>query len=268
MLPSSTDTARAGLLHEQPDELLQPAESKNFAFWPFRSFNHNVVVTWLQVVVQGSADSIWSNTVLAAYVYELMSKTSTPNSFAGYVEAAQGLTNLVIALPVGVAADKGSKSRIVALGGLLVPFAVGLTSYAVIRGVDDAESEDDADRLTCFGIFVAGLCLWGAIGAIASGPAQALYADSVRQGERSNYYTILFGLYLLSSTLGPIVTILIFHFQRSTTWSLNELRDVFLSGLALELGSAVFLLCFRDRCVLDEEEAKPRPEAAPAGTFI
>ena len=51
MLPSSTDTARAGLLHEQPAELLQPAESKNFAFWPFRSFNHNVVVTWLQVVV-------------------------------------------------------------------------------------------------------------------------------------------------------------------------------------------------------------------------
>ena len=27
------------------------------------------------------------------------------------------------------AADKGSKSRIVALGGLLIPVAVGLTSY-------------------------------------------------------------------------------------------------------------------------------------------
>ena len=60
-------------------------------------------------VVQGSADSIWSNTVLASYVYELMVKTPTPNTYAGYVEAAQGLSNLVVALPVGWAADKGSK---------------------------------------------------------------------------------------------------------------------------------------------------------------
>ena len=91
--------------------------------------------------MQGSADSIWSNTVLASYVYELMVKTPTltlnpnpnpspkpkpkpkpnpnpnpnqvktptPNTYAGYVEAAQGLSNLVVALPVGWAADKGSK---------------------------------------------------------------------------------------------------------------------------------------------------------------
>ena len=42
-------------------------------------------------VVQGSADSIWSNTVLASYVYELMAKTGSPNTYAGYVEAAQVL---------------------------------------------------------------------------------------------------------------------------------------------------------------------------------
>ena len=127
------------------------------------------------------------------------------------------------------AADKGSKSRIVALGGLLIPVAVGLTSYAVIRGVDDAEAEDDADRLTCFGIFLGAMCLWGVVQAISSGPAQALYADSTPQGQRSTYYTVLFGLYLLASTLGPLVTILIFTLQRSSEWQLGELRDVFLA---------------------------------------
>ena len=101
--------------------------------------------------------------MLASYVYELMAKTSTPNSYAGYVEAAQGLSNLLVALPVGWAADKGSKSRIVAIGGLLVPLAVALTSYAVIRGVEVVDAEDDADRLTCFGVFLGAMCLWGVI---------------------------------------------------------------------------------------------------------
>ena len=58
--------------------------------------------------MQGSADSIWSNTVLASYVYELMAKTSTPNTYAGYVEAAQGLSNLIVALPVGWVTERHS----------------------------------------------------------------------------------------------------------------------------------------------------------------
>ena len=59
-------------------------------------------------VVQGSADSIWSNTVLASYVYELMAKTGSPNTYAGYVEAAQGLSNLIVALPVGWVTERHS----------------------------------------------------------------------------------------------------------------------------------------------------------------
>ena len=101
-----SDTARAGLLDDQQPAAAPPPPSKNFALPPFRRFNHNVVITWLMTVrharlsplatrtpsastgpppsppcplpaqvVQGSADSIWSNTVLASYVYELMVKT-------------------------------------------------------------------------------------------------------------------------------------------------------------------------------------------------
>ena len=103
-----------------------------------------MVVTWIEVVLQGSADSIWTNTVLASFVYELMKTTSTPNAYAGYVEAAQGIANLVVALPVGYAADKFSKARIVALGGVLMPVAVASTAFAVIRGVQVAEDDDNA----------------------------------------------------------------------------------------------------------------------------
>ena len=104
-----SDTARAGLLDDQQPVATPPPPSKNFALPPFRRFNHNVVITWLMTVpprspqpsrhahtptastgpppsppcplpaqvVYGSADSIWSNTVLASYVYELMVKTPT-----------------------------------------------------------------------------------------------------------------------------------------------------------------------------------------------
>ena len=52
MLPSGrSDTARAGLLDQQP---VAVRLSKNFAFPPFRRYNHNVVITWLMTVVQGS----------------------------------------------------------------------------------------------------------------------------------------------------------------------------------------------------------------------
>ena len=251
--PSRAD--RIALLNSAPSD----SDSKNFAYWPFRTRNHNVVVTWIQCVLQGSADSIWTNTVLASFVYELMSTTKTPNAYAGYVEAAQGIANLVFALPVGLAADKGSKSRIVAIGGLLIPLAVGITSYAVIRGVQVAEDDENDRRFQCFGIFLGSMCLWGIVSAIASGPAQAIYADSVVQGERSYYYTILFSLYLLASTLGPIVTIFMFWLH-GNGWTLPELQDVFLTGLGLELAAAVCLFCFRDHCTLEQPDASPPPK--------
>ena len=258
MLGSASNADRTGLLDSAPSDSTPP-DSKNFACWPFRKRNHNVVVTWIQCILQGSADSIWTNTVLASFVYELMSTTKTPNAYAGYVEAAQGIANLVFALPVGLAADKGSKSRIVAIGGLLIPLAVGSTSYAVIRGVQVAEDDENDRRFQCFGIFLGSMCLWGIVSAIASGPAQAIYADSVVQGERSYYYTVLFSLYLLASTLGPIVTIFMF-WLRGNDWTLPELKDVFLTGLALELAAAVCLFCFRDNCTLEQPDAAASPK--------
>lgn len=64
---------------------------------PREQFNYNVVLTLLLVGVSGCADSIWSGTVLAAYLYIL---TDDSNKRVGYVEAAQGLATLITALPV------------------------------------------------------------------------------------------------------------------------------------------------------------------------
>ena len=49
---------------------------------------------------------------------------------------------------------------------------------------------------------------------------------------------------MLSSTLGPVLTILIFHFH-GDEWTLPILRDTFLAGLALELLPGLCMLCFK-----------------------
>ena len=144
--------------------LLGETRSKSFGCWPFRAYNHNVVVTWLVVLTEGWADSIWTGTVLASFLYELMGQS---NAYAGYVEAAMGVTNLVVALPVGWLADKGSKSRIIRWGGAIVPLAVGATSFAVVFGVSHRD-----EQTLCFGIFLGAMCLWGVVQAIVNGPAQ------------------------------------------------------------------------------------------------
>ena len=134
--------------------------------------------------------------MLASYLYELMGQS---NSYAGYVEAAQGIASLVVALPVGWLADRGSKSRIIAAGGVLLPVAVAATSFAVVYGVEHQD-----DKRSSFFMFVGALSLWGAVQSIQNGPAQALYADSTAAGERSRYYMISYVLYLCASVLGPV----------------------------------------------------------------
>ena len=178
---------------QQQEVLLARPRSKNF---PGTSSNHNVVVNWMLKVSTGMADSIWSKTVLASYLYELMGQS---NSYAGYVEAAQGIASLVVALPVGWLADRGSKSRIIAAGGALLPVAVAATSYAVIYGVEHQD-----EKRSSFVMFMGALSLWGAVQSIQNGPAQALYADSTAAGERSRYYMISYVLYLCASVLGPV----------------------------------------------------------------
>ena len=241
--------------------LEEASDGRNFAFWPLKRYNHNVVINWLLKGSAGCADSVWSNTVLAAYLYQLMGNS---NAYAGYVEAAQGISTLFVALPAGWLADRGSKSSVVWWAGTSVPLAIGTTAFAVVYGVAHSQA---SERAVCFATLAASLCLWGAVQAVQNGVAQALYADSIRAGERSRFYSISFSVGMLASTLGPLVTIVIFlshgaapFFSRGDEdvgWSLPVLRNVFLAGLGLEIFPAICMLCFRDRCALEKREPSP-----------
>jgi hypothetical protein len=73
------------LLEDDDDD-----DSKNFAHCgPLRKYNHNAVVNWALKGSAGAADSVWSNTVLAAYLYELVTRWAnrTPTAFIHFIHA-------------------------------------------------------------------------------------------------------------------------------------------------------------------------------------
>lgn len=49
--------------------------------------------------VGGAADSVWTGSVLAAFIYRL---SGGSNAVVGYVEAASGMTTLFLGLPLGM----------------------------------------------------------------------------------------------------------------------------------------------------------------------
>ena len=64
--------------------------------------NRNVVLTILVSTVSGIAASIFEGAILVGFVYVMTGS----NASAGYVEASQGVAELVMALPIGYLADK------------------------------------------------------------------------------------------------------------------------------------------------------------------
>jgi len=117
--------------------------------------------------------------------------------------------------------------------------------YAVEMG---ERATDKASARTAFMYIVASMVFWGAISGVINGPAQAIFADSLPAGQRTEGYTYLFGAYLVSSALGPAITLAMFWRLSNAydDWTLSELKPVFITGLVLEMVCAVTLLFFRD----------------------
>jgi MFS family permease len=250
-------------------------QKKNFPLPPLQRLNHNVALLLLMRIVSGLHTSLWSGTVLASYLYVLMGS----NAYAGYVEAAMGIANLVFALPAGYLADRFSRSGVIAVGGWCVPLAAGLTCTAVIIGVQRKQQEaarllhaanatSDGPELSPqlelpFWLFVAALAMWGFVQAVQNGAAQALFADSVLAGERSRFYMYSFVAFLVASTLGPIVSIIMFVVH-GNDWELPTLRNVFLAGMAVSLPNWLIMCFFSDKKMLDE--APPADSPLPAAS--
>ena len=122
--------------------------------------------------------------------------------------------------------DKLGRSPVVASGGVVGFLATAGTTFAIVRQGELGSME--------YYVFMASMAAWGAMAAIVFGPAQALFADSIPQGQRSKWYTALHMAYLLPSMVGPAISILLFS-RYGNHWTFGELRPVMLLGKAVQV---------------------------------
>lgn len=213
--------------------------------------NWNVRAALIASVGVGMADSVWNGTVLASFCYDL-GKGS--NAFVGLVEAAMGLSQLFVALPVGAFADRVDsrgvtrKVKVTRLACPLILAAAGATSAVVYSVAFARRSQEDEFRWMLVGVMI----LWGLTGAVVMGPFQAMFADSVPTGDRSKYYSLLYAAYIGASAAGPAISVALFA-AWGNTWSLRQLGKVLLSGMALEALAAPIFLAFRESALLGRE---------------
>ena len=215
--------------------------------------NRNVRLTLIQTALLAVADSIWTGTVLAAFIYIMQRDHAVKNTSVGMVEMAFGLSQLLSALPVGYIADKKGRTPMIMVGGVLGILAAFATAYTVWEATEQDIATGTTPAWAMWSL--AGcMCAWGITSGIASGPAQTLYADSIPQGARSKWYNYLYWTYLAGSTVGPAATIVLFRVY-GNGWSLRELRTVFLVGLGVELLVSIPSFLFSDKAALAEPAA-------------
>lgn len=219
------------------------------------AMNRNVRLNLIQTGLLAIADSIWTGTVLAAFVYIMQRDHTVKNTSVGMVEMAFGLSQLVSAFPVGYLADKKGRAPLIRVGGALSILAAIATGYVVWETTEE-DIEKGSTPAWAMWALAGCMCVWGVVSGIASGPSQALYADSVPEGERSKWFNYLYWTYLLGSTVGPATTVALFHIY-GNGWSLRELRIVFLVGLGFELIVAIPSFFYSDKAALPEEEGDP-----------
>ena len=223
--------------------------------------SRNVKIMLLLCVLYGFADSIWTGTIIVAWVQILSggADASDSNKQVGYVEATQGLAMLFTAIPVGYLADKVSRQLAIRLGAIGFLVATGLTAFAIFN---PSNSTFDVQYYFILG----SMALWGTGQGVFNGPAMALFADSVPRGQRSKWYMLLQMAYIVPAVAGPLAAIILLSIY-GDEWTLSELRPVFLFGVFAEIPPTLISFLMRDANALSNggEEFSDEDEDADKG---
>ena len=212
--------------------------------------NHNVFLNLVLYVLYGIGYSLWTGTVVVAYLKRLGHNHNGP---VGDIEAVNGMAVLFSALPVGYLADRIGRSRVISAGGVLyIVTSVVHVALLLWIGVDETNLSYSKSQ-TALVLLAITMALWGIGSGVVSGPAQALYADSTPEGQRSTYFAYQFAAYILASAIGPILSIVLFQ-SLGDDWDLYHLRAVMFVGIGLSGANAVLMFFFDDAKALDEPE--------------
>jgi MFS family permease len=244
-LPNDASSLSEPLL--PPDEECLPSEQETVASAREQPVSRNVTIVLLYTFFSFAGRSIWNQNVLATFCFLL--RDGDPKS-VGYMTAAMGLAQLLVSFPAGFLADKYRRDAMLKGASLIGVAAVATTIVAL--------------HYSSYPFLVGALCVWGFFYGVANPSITALFADSIPDGQRAQYFTTRSVLINLGNVAGPIVALVMFA-SLGDKWTIKDCSTVMIVGQSICMPS-IFLLCLLnddDACVLEDEQV-PLLEAALA----
>jgi MFS family permease len=226
---------------QQQQQQHDDEEERTAAYSPLR--NRNIRVTLIYTLLSFAGRSLWSQSVLSTFVYLLQNNDAKA---VGFITAAMGLSQFLSSFPAGILADRYRRDRILKLASFVGLVAIGLTYIAVLA------------KRSYIWLTVA-LSVWGVFWGIAGTSTGALFADSIKHGERSEYFTKRAILVRVGNMVGPASALILFAVL-GDEWTIQDCAIVMAVGNGLCV-PAVLLLCFLSDDLGEDKE----DEAASGG---
>ncbi|KAF0718905.1 Aste57867_1405 [Aphanomyces stellatus] len=193
----------------------------------YRALDHNVRLTYLYTVFFWSCRSVILDQVLAGYIYVLTGS----NEPVGMVTGINGLMRILMTFPGGYASDHFRRDTVLKFAGALGLVCATLSLSAYISG-----------HMTL--VYVAYAC-WGGYFAVQRPATEALFADSIPNGQRGGPMTTKYILMNVASAMGPIASIIFFYLY-GDSWSLSGLQIVLCGGMIVGIPGLILLFFFND----------------------
>lgn len=228
-----------------------------------RHVSRNVTLTLLYTWCVFAGRSIWSQSVLATFVYLL--RDNDPKA-VGYITAVMGLSQvrwrfcadgachwqlfdspplllqLLVSFPSGYLADSYRRDTLLKSASVIGLLAVAVTLLACWRAA--------------YLDLVIALAVWGCFWGMANTSLGALFADSIRDGERSKYFTRRSILITLGNTSGPFASLTLFAIL-GDQWTIRDCAIVMAVGQAICIPAVLMLLFFRDEDAVANDAVVP-----------
>ncbi|RHZ12460.1 hypothetical protein DYB26_013381, partial [Aphanomyces astaci] len=212
----------------------------------FERIEHNVWLAYVYTLFFWSCRSILLDQVLAGYVFVLTGS----NEPVGLVTGINGLVRLFMAIPGGYASDRFRRDTVLKAAGVLGLGCVALSMTSYLMGHMPL-------------LYVTYGC-WGAYFALQRPALEAIFADSVPQGEREVPFTIRYMLMNLSGMVGPLASVIFFLFY-GDSWSLSGLQWVLCGGLVIGTPGIVSLFFFNDDLAYENIKPAHQPSSPTTG---
>eukprot|EP00563_Minutocellus_polymorphus_P019910 CAMPEP_0197716222 /NCGR_PEP_ID=MMETSP1434-20131217/1183_1 /TAXON_ID=265543 /ORGANISM="Minutocellus polymorphus, Strain CCMP3303" /LENGTH=362 /DNA_ID=CAMNT_0043300545 /DNA_START=15 /DNA_END=1100 /DNA_ORIENTATION=- len=190
-----------------------------------RRRNTNIKFILLYTVFMFAGRSMWSQTVLSAYVYLLRDDNAEA---VGLLTAIMGISQLLLSFPTGYLADKFRRDTLLKSASIFGFVAISTTLVAVHR--------------RSYSLLALALAFWGALWGVVYTTISALFADSVPDGKRSLWFTRRVVLIKLGNMVGPVVVLVMFY-MLGDKWSVNDCSVVMMFGQAVCV-IPLLLLCW------------------------